>query len=118
MSTNSSFLNRHHRGTQTYGPFVVPPSRLGHHAIFEAIISSPVSELNIFDLSLSVEAFEKGAWRVKDQNQFPRTLEDGPRDAITISMYVRLQNLVGDKLRVIVTSGQSFIGVAGAFEWL
>lgn len=81
-------------------------------AYAEVILSAPISELNIFDISLRIEVFENDNWVVRDNNFFGRDIETGPLEAINISMRVRLERLAGKRVRAVLSCGQSVLSAS------
>lgn len=76
------------------------------------ILSAPISPLNVFDISVFIDVFERGEWRVRDSNFFPRDLVNGPLEAISITMRVRLERLAGCKVRARLSCGQSILAAS------
>ena len=86
-----------------------------------AIISAPMSDMNVFDLSFGVEVFEprsdEGAWRIRDLNRFARDLVSGPREAINIAVSTRLERVSGKKVRAWFACGASPVAVSLVVSW-
>ena len=78
-----------------------------------AMVSSPKSELNIFDIVGILEVQdEQGNWRQKHSFVDHRDIDIGTKDPVLIEWAAFINDLAGKKVRFIFRSGQSSMNVS------
>lgn len=90
-------------GTVTSDPVTLTNARRWS---VQVMLMSAKTALNIFDLSVCVEAF-KGRWAVIHQTGQRRRITDGPETAVTLASHATLDELEGVAVRCRIACGQS-----------
>lgn len=115
MPTRTFIVDTGFTGT-TVTPEITLPGN--HDSIYvTGIISAPISPLNVYDIIVTFEVFEDGAWRVRDRSAFLRDLVTGPLEAVHCSFVARVDRINGKPLRASLSCGQSVLAVSLTASW-
>lgn len=105
--------------TQT--PAVMVPANRAEGQV-TAIISAPISPLNVFDISLVFEVEEtlpdgSKVWQIRDSNLFQRDLLTGPLEAVNYIVTAQVSRWAGKRVRATFSCGQSILAVSLAVSY-
>lgn len=93
------------------------PADAGDLVYLTLIYTAPVSDLNVFDIGLVVEADRGDGWTEIHRHTYWRNLLDGEVEAVSLSERVQVPRVAGCPLRLTYRCGQSLMSVSLAVEW-
>jgi hypothetical protein len=96
-------------GTVQSAPVRIPAAQ--DAVALQGLVSAPPDERNVYDLLLTTEVEQAGVWVVKDVSVWARGLAEAGQP-VHATVYVRVEQVAGTRLRCRLACGQSWVAVA------